>query len=194
MIATARQINPANFAPQGMALSSRPAAILPLVAVLGQLSELVGAMSDEQYTMKPDEIMSSSVGSHVRHCLDHIEAILRGFETGMIDYDTRDRGTPVETCRTAAIEALGRQAQRLLRFPACSEHHPLQLKVTLTNSGPAVTVATSVGRELAFVLSHTIHHNALMAVIAKALGTPVPHRFGYAPSTIAYLEQNLCAR
>src|SRR5262249_9623789 len=117
-------------------------------------------------------------------------SILRGIQAGVIDYDTRDRGTPVEGCRTAAIAALGRQAQRLLRFPRCSEHHPLQLKIMLTRSGPAVKVATSVGRELAFVLSHTIHHNALIAVVAKALGIPVPSRFGFAPSTIAYLKEN----
>jgi hypothetical protein len=50
-----------------------------------------------------------------------------------------------------------------------------------------------VGRELAFVLSHTVHHNALIAIMAQTLGVPVPARFGYAPSTIAYLEKAECA-
>jgi uncharacterized damage-inducible protein DinB len=38
-------------------------------------------------------------------------------------------------------------------------------------------------RELAFVISHTIHHCALMAVLLAVQGIPVPYRFGYAPST-----------
>jgi hypothetical protein len=57
-----------------------------------------------------------------------------------------------------------------------------------------VHVETTVGREFAFVLSHTVHHNALIAVIAKLLGVQVPERFGYAPSTLAYLEHRRCAR
>jgi len=57
-----------------------------------------------------------------------------------------------------------------------------------------VEVETTVGRELAFVLSHTVHHNALIAVMAKTLGVPVPERFGYAPSTIVHLEKTACAR
>jgi uncharacterized damage-inducible protein DinB len=55
-------------------------------------------------------------------------------------------------------------------------------------------VETTVGRELAFVLSHTVHHNALIAVMARTLGVPVPDLFGYAPSTIAHLEKAACAR
>jgi uncharacterized damage-inducible protein DinB len=61
-------------------------------------------------------------------------------------------------------------------------------------ASPAVEVETSVGRELAFVLSHTIHHNALIGVMAMLLGAPLPDRFGYAPSTIAHLEKRSCAR
>jgi hypothetical protein len=51
-----------------------------------------------------------------------------------------------------------------------------------------------VGRELAFVLSHTVHHNALIAVMALTLGVSIPDRFGYAPSTIAHLEKVACAQ
>ena len=59
---------------------------------------------------------------------------------------------------------------------------------------PPTEVETTAGRELAFVLSHTIHHNALIDVMARTLGVPVPDRFGYAPSTIAHLEKAACVR
>jgi hypothetical protein len=59
---------------------------------------------------------------------------------------------------------------------------------------PPTEVETTVGRELAFVLSHTVNHNALIAVMALTLGVPVPDRFGYAPSTIAHLEEVTCVR
>jgi uncharacterized damage-inducible protein DinB len=59
---------------------------------------------------------------------------------------------------------------------------------------PSVEVETTVGRELVFVLSHTVHHNALIAVMARTLGVSVPDRFGYAPSTLAHLERPACAQ
>jgi uncharacterized damage-inducible protein DinB len=51
-----------------------------------------------------------------------------------------------------------------------------------------VVVGTSVGRELAYVLSHTIHHNAIVGAMVKTLGGTPPQRFGYAPSTVRHAQ------
>ena len=59
---------------------------------------------------------------------------------------------------------------------------------------PPVDVPTSPGRELAFVLSHTVHHNALIRVMVKLLGADVPADFGYAPSTLAHRKARTCVR
>jgi len=48
---------------------------------------------------------------------------------------------------------------------------------------PPVRVATTLGRELAFVAQHTIHHCATLAVLLEKIGIVTPSRFGYAPST-----------
>jgi uncharacterized damage-inducible protein DinB len=171
-----------------------PVAVLPLVAVLRQVSAVLHAMSDEQYRRKPVGPVSSNVGGHVRHCRDHLDALLNALETGAINYDLRQRGTDIETCRAAALESLVRQERQLLAFPADSEEWPLRLTILVSSALPPLEVGTTVGRELAFVLSHTIHHNALIAVMAQTLGVPLPERFGYAPSTISYLETTACAR
>jgi uncharacterized damage-inducible protein DinB len=171
-----------------------PAAIASLAAVLRQLGEVIGGLTDEQYRQKPVGVVPSSVGGHVRHCLDHVEALLAGVERGAFDYDHRQRGTDVETSRAAALGAIRRLERQLPAFPAYPEGRPLRLSVTVSSALPPVEVATTLGRELAFVLSHTIHHNALIAVLARTLGAPVPERFGYAPSTIAHLEKAACAR
>ncbi len=171
-----------------------PAAILPIVAVLRQLADLIGALTDEQYRRKPVGVVSSNVGGHVRHCLDHVEALLVGVEKGELDYDRRQRGTQVETSREVALDVIGRQEQQLLTFPAHSEGWPLRLTTMVSSCLPPTEVETTVGRELAFVLSHTVHHNALIAVMALTLGVPVPDHFGYAPSTLAHLEKSTCAR
>jgi len=171
-----------------------PAAVLPIVTVLRQLADVIRAMTDGQYRTKPVGVVSSNVGGHVRHCLDHVDALLAGVERGELDYDRRKRGTKVETSRTAALDAIGRQEQELRAFPSRSEKRPLRLLAMVSTELPPVEVETTVGRELAFVLSHTVHHNALIAVMARTLGVPIPERFGYAPSTIAHLERALCAQ
>ena len=86
-------------------VTRRPAAVA-LVAVLRQLAELLGAMTDEDYARKPVGVVASSVGGHVRHNLDHVAALLEAVATGELDYDCRARGTPVETCRRAALVRL----------------------------------------------------------------------------------------
>lgn len=171
-----------------------PAAILPLITVLRQLAEVVRALSDEQYQTKPVGVVSSHVGAHVRHCLDHADALLLGVERDEVNYDHRQRGTDVETSRTAALDAIHRQERLLLAFPAGCEDRRLTLTALVCSSHPPVEVVTTVGRELAFVLSHTVHHNALIAVMAQTLGVPIPDRFGYAPSTLAYQERTSCVR
>ncbi len=171
-----------------------PAAVRPLVAVLGQLAELLAGLGAAQYTAALAGAMSSSIGKHVRHNLDHVDALLAGLDRGRVDYDQRRRGTEIETCPQAAVAAIRRQERQLLALDAAIEGKPLRLSVLLCSSGPPVEVTTTVGRELAFVLSHTIHHHALIAILADALGISLPRYFGYAPATIVHREAQACVR
>ena len=60
---------------------------------------------------------------------------------------------------------------------------------------PGLATTTSVLRELEFLLSHTIHHYALVAVMARIQGCEPGPTFGVAPSTLKYQQaQAVCAR
>src|SRR5262249_54968151 len=120
--------------------------------------------------------------------------LLQGVSLGVMSYDDRQRGTDVETNRHAALRAIERQEEELRHSRDWQLDQPIQLRVLMATAGPTLVVESSLGRELAFVLSHTIHPNAWIAVIAKLAGFPVPERFGYAPSTLAHLERRRCAR
>lgn len=173
------------------------AGLVALVAVLRQLASLIESATDAQYISKPEFINANNIGSHVRHCLDHVDTLLIALQSNngtTWSYDERQRGTEIETNRNAALRAIERQEQTLQYLIEYVVDQPLSLRVLLTATGPSVTVNTSVGRELAFVLSHTIHHNALIGVIAKLVGVSVPERFGYAPSTLAHLGKRLCVQ
>ena len=65
----------------------------------------------------------------------------------------------------------------------------LPVKVLAADSSPDGNVISStVGRELQYLLDHTIHHYAIIAIILKAQSITVPEEFGVAPSTLKYWE------
>jgi hypothetical protein len=171
-----------------------PEAVRPLVGLLDQLVLLIESLTDEEYARKPVGAVESSVGGHVRHNLDHIAALLRGLPSGRVCYDHRDRGTAVEHGRVAALDAVLLLGGELRRFAWSELPRSVVLSALVSPDLPPVEVLTSAERELAFVVSHTIHHNALIRVMVKSIGADVPADFGYAPSTIAHRKARTCVR
>ena len=87
----------------------------------------------------------------------------------------------------AQLEAIG---ERLERLEADRE-----VRVR-AECAPAETVmwgGSSVVRELEFLLSHTVHHYALIGVICQLGGHKLPKDFGMAPSTLRYLQAQAVA-
>lgn len=171
-----------------------PGAVRPLVGLLHQLFDLIEALTDAQYAQTPVGVVESSIGGHVRHNLDHIEALLRCLPTGAVSYDHRDRGTDVERNRIAALDKILRLERDLTAFPWADVPRTVTLSALVAPDLPPVVVTTSAGRELAFVMSHTIHHNALVRVMVKLIGADVAADFGYAPSTIVDQRRRACVR
>jgi len=119
----------------------------------------------------------------VRHCLDHVWALERGIATGELSYDYRQRNTVVENEPALAISRLRRAQVRLGGVDDSLLDRPLALTSQIHDDGRAVRATTTVGRELAFVISHTVHHSALVAVLLEQRGRALPARFGLAPTT-----------
>lgn len=163
----------------------------PVVALLRELAGVVAQLSPEQYVRRADDVFfKGTVGGHVRHCLDHARALLDGMEAGLIDYDHRARGTVIESDPLAArdeIRRLRHLAEAAATRPASTA---LRVAIMPTRDGEAVELESTLGRELAFVLSHTIHHNATIKGMAVAMGVPLPQAFGYAPSTLAHQDKS----
>jgi hypothetical protein len=191
--ATMRSFRPTTIEPVAALAQPEPAAA-SLMTILQQLQAVVGCLRDDQYPMRPVGVVDSSIGGHVRHCLDHVRALLIAVDTGELDYDARDRGTPIETDRSAALAAIKTLRNRLAGLEDETIDRPLALFVMMTSDGAPIRVTSSVGREMAYVLSHTIHHNALIGTMVKILGGWLPDRFGYAPSTLAHLKASTCAQ
>lgn len=147
-----------------------------------ELARLLERTSDLDYIWRPPDDLSGSVGAHVRHCLDHVQALL-DHHGRVISYDLRERDTPVEHDRMLAVNALRRALRRLYALRPLVSEDQLTLSALLDRTGTRVLVDTSLERELVFVLQHTIHHQAVITLLLAERGARVPTGFGYAPST-----------
>jgi uncharacterized damage-inducible protein DinB len=157
-------------------------AFAALGETLRQLADAIRPLGNAEFAAR-DFASSGSIGAHVRHCLDHAWALERGIAIGEICYDHRERNTVIETDSALAVSRLRRASARLGGISDSLLHRPLTLVAQVHEDGRSVRVQTTAGRELAFVISHTIHHSALVAVLLEHADRDVPVRFGLAPTT-----------
>ncbi len=151
------------------------------------------SLSDVVYTSLYKDFFNSSVGSHIRHLLDHYHVFLEGLETARIDYDRRPRNQRLETDLDEAVSAVRSLMIRLeSRLPDIHESYPLEVRMDAGGfENEAAFHATTVGRELCFLLGHDIHHFAIIAAMLQQRGLPLPPDFGIAPSTLRYQQSQL---
>jgi uncharacterized damage-inducible protein DinB len=169
----------------GYGLDSTAAASAALTRSLDELADLLEATTDDTYLWKPDGGVSGSIGAHVRHVLDHVRALVERPMPRTVTYDRRQRDTSIEHNRPDGIAALRRTACRLRGELDAPHDDMLVLEALVERGQPPVAVTTSLARELVFALQHTIHHQAIIAVLLHGIGIAAPAQFGYAPSTPA---------
>ena len=153
------------------------------IEALNQGEMLLRQLSDTAYCKPVDQVFQSTVGTHIRHNLDHYACFLHGLESGCIDYAARKRDSRLEQDRLYAINEIFRLRECLESMSTKQGNTCLQVKADVGAS----RAGTSIKRELEFLLSHSIHHYALVAIICRLQGIEVEPDFGIAPSTLRHL-------
>ncbi|HTS89706.1 MAG TPA: hypothetical protein VMG41_14535 [Gemmatimonadales bacterium] len=168
-------------------MSERLEAVEGNLIVLNQAVEVLNRLDDRIYAAGGARDGRSPVGAHFRHVFDHYHAFLAGLPQGAIDYDRRRRGTPLEQERRLAVSAALGLIADIGRLP--SDLGDRDLRVTLRSvtdrDGEPDWSRSSVKRELQFLVSHTVHHFALIKEALKLEGVEAGAEFGVAPSTLA---------
>ncbi len=178
-------------------MTDRLEAVAGNLVVLQQGVDLLRRMDNRVYGEGDPAAGRSPVGAHFRHVLDHYRAFLAGLASGEVDYDARQRNTPLERDRELAIAtALGYMAD-LGRLPPELAERSVRVHLrSLAGAGEAPDwSASTIKRELQFLVSHTVHHYALIKELLRAGGVEPGEEFGVAPSTIAARRGDpACAR
>lgn len=156
------------------------------IVLLQQGTDLLQALGQERYVERVPACFNSATGGHMRHIIDHYLALLDGCAAGEIDYEHRARDPLIETDMAYATGVMSSLIERLETLAADGADAALRVR-SETIEGAAAD--SSLLRELEFLISHTVHHYALIAVMCRLLGHVPAADFGMAPSTLKYLQR-----
>jgi uncharacterized damage-inducible protein DinB len=186
--ATTGCFSPTAFYQETPSLNGSPPLVQVNIDYLNQAAQLVEGLSDAVFRNNALPPFNSGVGKHLRHILDFYAAFLTRSE-GRIDYDRRLRDARVEAERPAAVASIQSVCAGLASIKDLDE--------TVWSSNDETAGApmgsryrqSTIGRELQFLASHTVHHFAMIAFLLHAQGVAVPKAFGVAPSTLTHWIQ-----
>jgi hypothetical protein len=154
---------------------------------LEQSRLLLALLDDDDYGRKHPFCFHSSIGGHYRHVLDHYFSFLKGGVQGIVSYEARDRDPRLETESAYASRRAQEVCEALRSLNRQQLRRPLLMRSEFGRQAEEQSYAPSSQlRELEFLLSHTVHHFALIGAICGVEGIELPPDFGLAPSTLRH--------
>lgn len=158
--------------------------------IVEQAKQFLSEISVSDYSTPQMPHFSSSAGAHMRHVLDHYLAIKLAADSGLVDYNKRNRFSEVESDPKAASAQWQDIETWLIEVSEKINDHKVEVVSEICAVDQlSIQVPSTLARELVFVLGHAVHHFSLLAVIRSLQGKSCPENFGLAPSTISYLRQ-----
>lgn len=153
------------------------------IVALQRCHAVLEHVSDEDFVAQVPDY--GSIGSHVRHTIEHFTCLLNGLESGTADYDARERNHGLETSLQQTRDTL-QSLIDTLNNQEVSDAGTIKIRQLARPDSEPVELDTNIARELLFLSGHTIHHLAIILLISSQLGLDVPKELGVAFSTQAY--------
>lgn len=157
------------------------------------LKSLIIELKDKEYAYSSKLLSDASIGAHMRHILEFYLCLFDGTVSKIVNYDARKRDHQLEIDRKYALFTIDKIFSNISRL---SINNELFLEGDFGANGSDVKkLKTSINRELAYCLEHSIHHQALIkiALLEQNLSALIHPDFGVAPATLRY-RLSLCAQ
>jgi len=151
---------------------------------LNELIFLLKSTSSDDYTLQHEVLSNATIGEHTRHIIEFFQCLESQYESGIVNYDRRNRDFILQTSTDSAIIAI----QKI-----CINLNKTNKKLTLHQEieGSIHSIESNYMRELLYNFEHCIHHQALIKVgVLHLKNIPINQNFGVAQSTIKY--RNKC--
>jgi len=154
---------------------------------------LIDSLDEAGYSATASSLGADSAGNHIRHYLEFFECFLDGLKIGAVDYASRRRDRAVGQDRLLGMLRTAETMERLDALRTLDSSAPISVRAE--DDTEDAWMPSTLGRELEFLRSHTVHHYGLIALIVRMHGATVPSTFGVAPSTLRFqAEAPACAR
>lgn len=148
---------------------------------LSQLRSVIDQLTKDEYTSKLPVLNHSSVGQHVRHVLEFYICLSEGIKSGMVNYDSRTRNQAIENEPNYAMIIL----EELTSYFCLKNIDETPMVNMIEFNSVSITTQSSISRELVYLIEHSIHHYAIIAIaLRNEFGhVKIPTDFGVAYST-----------
>ena len=158
--------------------------LLPSIQnTLYELCNLLEQLTNDDYSQPCLALSNSSIGEHTRHSIEMFQCLEFQYESGVVNYDNRQRDKKIEIDTNFAIDALKTVIENL---------NKPNKKIVLHQiiDGEELNIESNYDRELLYNLEHCIHHQALIKVaVLQNKNINIDADFGVARSTIEYRKQ-----
>ncbi|WP_434986561.1 hypothetical protein [Vreelandella zhaodongensis] len=171
------------------------------VQALAQLATLLQRSPEKAYQRLMGSQQTQSLGRHVRHILEHYGTLLDACTPGdhrmAFDYEQRQREAVLENDPIQALQRVKILQTGLQALSSTPYNTPLTLSYPIeeghASQANTLILPTNLGRELAFLTSHSIHHMALLGLLCEQLEITLPSDFGIHPSTLRFWKNQRTA-
>ncbi|GAB5550772.1 MAG: hypothetical protein Sapg2KO_03630 [Saprospiraceae bacterium] len=154
-----------------------------------QMIQILQRMDQSAYQQAVDIYEGSSIGKHFRHILDFYNCLLKGLPLGKIDYSDRPRNLEIEC---APLIAAHHFSNALHELNDLSLEAPINVLSDFSEDYQTERIfyASTIGRELAFIYDHAVHHLAIIKMGIKRVSPDfqLSSNFGIAPSTVKFTK------
>lgn len=156
--------------------------------ILAVASKMIRQLPKEKYNHVERPYFESCLGKHMRHIVDHYLCFIRDVDSGVINYEKRQRDTQIETDKDYALRIID-NIRHFFEEAMRNSVQDASLSVLLCNDvnlPEGEATQSSVRRELQFLHGHSVHHYALIATMLRFYGISTDRELGVAPSTLLY--------
>ena len=150
---------------------------------MDDLIGLLNQLSENEYSKCCFELSGATIGEHTRHIVEMFQCLNRNYDSGIVNYDKRERNIVTQTNVGFAIQMITD-----IKNSIDKENKNLELHQMI--DGAAIQIQSNYNRELLYNLEHCIHHQALIKVaVLKNENIVIDNDFGVARSTIEYRKE-----
>lgn len=154
------------------------------IGALKALQGVIAQVDDIAYQAVSKPAFQSSLGQHARHILEHYQCFISQVGSGNeLNYDLRCRNLKLESERSYCLSVIDEIIEQLQAI------HWLDKDISHADDYSQSAAKSSLCRELMFLVSHTQHHNAMIAAMQRLSGNSVDESFGVANATLNHLDR-----